>query len=82
MLAGGRGIISSMRIEQVALPVLRGINKRPWLAPVLDALLQPWNSFSPALNVDPYPSYEALRAKGPILWHRTFNSWMVSSFEL
>lgn len=71
-----------MRVEQVALPVLRHINKRPRLAPVLDAVLKPWNSFSPSLNVDPYPSYEALRAKGPILWHRTFNSWMISSFEL
>ncbi|HWJ96835.1 MAG TPA: cytochrome P450, partial [Acidimicrobiales bacterium] len=71
-----------MRVEQVALPVLRQINRRPRIAPVLDTLLKPWNPFSPTLNVDPYPSYEVLRSKGPVLWHRALNTWMVSSFEL
>ena len=71
-----------MRVEQVALPVLRGINKRPRLAPMLDTLLKPWNPFSPTLNVDPYPAYEQLRAKGSVVWHRGLNNWIVSSFEL
>lgn len=71
-----------MRVEQVALPVLRQINRRPRIAPVLDTLMKPWNSFSPQLNVDPYPAYEVLRAKGPIVWHRLFNTWLVSSFDL
>ena len=75
-------MLSAMRVEQVALPVLRQINKRPRLAPVLDTVLKPWNPFSPTLNVDPYPAYETLRAKGPIVWHRALNNWLVSSFEL
>ncbi|MGN6694331.1 MAG: cytochrome P450 [Aquihabitans sp.] len=71
-----------MRVEQVALPLLREINKRPRVAPVLDVLLKPFNLFSPELNADPYPAYEAVRAKGPIVFHRGLNAWMVTSFEL
>lgn len=71
-----------MRPEQIALPVLRQINRRPALAPVLDRLLQPFNIFSPALNVDPYPAYAAVRARGPIIRHRGLNNWIVSSYEL
>lgn len=71
-----------MRVEQVALPLLRSINQRPRLAPVLDVVMKPWNPFSPTLNVDPYPAYEALRAKGPIVRHRGLNAWAVSSFAL
>src|SRR6478609_5623 len=75
-------MLHRMRVEQVALPVLRQINRRPRLAPVLDRVLQPWNPFSSTINADPYPSYERLRAKGPIVWHRGLNTWLVSSFEL
>ncbi|WP_426571118.1 cytochrome P450 [Aquihabitans sp. McL0605] len=70
-----------MRVEQVALPVLRRVNRSSRLAPVLDTLLKPWNPFSPALNVDPYPAYEQLRAKGKVVWHRGLNNWIVSSFD-
>lgn len=71
-----------MRVEQVALPILRQVNRRPRLAPVLDTLLRPFNPFNPDWNEDPYPAYERLRAKGPIVFHRGLNSWMLSSFEL
>ena len=71
-----------MRVEQVVLPVLRQINKRPRVAPVLDVVLKPFNLFSPELNADPYPAYETVRAKGPIVWHRGLNAWMVTSFPL
>lgn len=71
-----------MRAEQIALPVLRQINRRPRLAPALDRLFSPYNPFSSALNVDPYPAYERLRERGPIFFHRALNNWVVSSFEL
>jgi cytochrome P450 len=71
-----------MRVETIALPVLRRVNKSPRLAPLLDRVLKPWNPFSPTLNVDPYPAYERLRAAGPIIWHRGLNNWLVTSYEL
>ncbi len=71
-----------MRIEQVALPVLRWVNSKPRLQPVLDVAFKPFNPFSPALNVDPYPAYERLRAKGPVVYATGLNAWMVSSYEL
>jgi cytochrome P450 len=70
-----------MRVEQVALPVLRKVNRSPRLAPILDTVLKPWNPFSPAINVDPYPAYERLRAKGDVVWHRVLNNWLVTSFD-
>ena len=71
-----------MRAEQIALPVLRQINRRPRLAPALDRLLQPFNVFSPELNADPYPLYDRLRQRGPVVRHRALNNWVVSSYEL
>ncbi|QXC60777.1 cytochrome P450 [Aquihabitans sp. G128] len=71
-----------MRVEQVALPVLRWVNGKPRLAPALDRLLQPFNPFSRTLNVDPYPAYERLRAEGPMVFHRGLNTWLVTSHEL
>lgn len=71
-----------MRVEQVVLPALRQINRRPRLSPLLGKVLKPWNPFDPQLSVDPYPAYERARAGGPIFWQRTLNSWAVTSFEL
>ena len=36
----------------------------------------------PQLNVDPYPAYEQLRAKGRSCGTAALNNWIVSSFEL
>ena len=71
-----------MRSEQVALPILRFIHQRPRLSPVLDRLLAPYNPFDPQLDVDPYPTYERLRERGPIWWHGRMNTWVVTSYEL
>lgn len=70
-----------MRSEQVALPILRFIHQRPRLSPVLDRLLAPYNPFDPQLDVDPYPTYERLRERGPIWWHGRMNTWVVTSYE-
>ena len=71
-----------MRVEQVALPVLRWVNGKPRLAPVLDRVLAPFNQFDPTMNVDPYPAYERLRAEGPIMFHKALRLWLVTSYEL
>ena len=71
-----------MRAEQIALPILRQISRRPRLASLLDLALRPYNPFSPAVRTDPYPGYERLRARGPIVFQRSLNNWLVSSYEL
>lgn len=71
-----------MRVEQVALPVLRWVNGKPRLAPLLDRVLTPYNPFSRAMNVDPYPAYERTRALGPVVHYKAANTWLVSSHEL
>ena len=74
--------VNPVRVEQVALPVLRQINRRPRLAPLLDRVMRPFNPFSPTLSADPYPAYERLRESGPIVFHRALGNWIVSSYEL
>jgi cytochrome P450 len=69
-------------VEQIALPMLRQINRRPRLAPALDRMMQPFNIFSPDLFADPYPIYDRLRAQGPIIQHRALGNWVVSSYDL
>lgn len=49
---------------------------------MLDAIMRPFNPFSPSLNIDPYPQYETLRERGPIVFHRALTTWLISSFEL
>jgi len=71
-----------MRVEQIALPLLRWVNARPRLSPVLDTVLRPYNIFDPRHAVDPYPGYEAVRAGGPMRFQRSLNTWVVSSYEL
>lgn len=71
-----------MRVEQVALPILRRVSRRPRLSGALDTLLRPYNPFSPTLSADPYPAYERLRDRGPVVFHRPLNIWIVSSHEL
>lgn len=44
--------------------------------------MRPFNPFSPTLSSDPYPQYERLRERGPIVFHRALTTWLVSSYEL
>lgn len=40
-----------------------------------------WSMLSLANN-DPFPSYEVLRKRGPIVWDRGMNCWLVLSYDL
>jgi cytochrome P450 len=33
-------------------------------------------------DLDPYPFYESVRAKGPLVWDESMNGWLVTSHEL
>jgi cytochrome P450 len=40
-----------------------------------------WDPLDPAFLADPYPVYRRLRAQGPVLWHDSLNSWVVTGYE-
>jgi cytochrome P450 len=35
---------------------------------------------SPAFFADPYPTYHALRAAGPVMWDDTLHAWLLKTF--
>jgi cytochrome P450 len=35
----------------------------------------------PQMRIDPYPTYEKIRAIGPIVWNGTINGWMITGFD-
>src|SRR5437867_2142292 len=40
-----------------------------------------WDPLDPAFLADPYPVYRRLRAQGPVLWHDSLGSWVVTGYE-
>jgi cytochrome P450 len=40
-----------------------------------------YNPLSPAMYVDPYPTYAALRAKAPVHWSTLAHAWVFSRYE-
>lgn len=40
-----------------------------------------WDPLDPAFLSDPYPVYRRLRAQGPVLWHDSLGSWVVTGYE-
>ncbi|WP_216914833.1 MULTISPECIES: cytochrome P450 [unclassified Synechococcus] len=37
--------------------------------------------FSPAMLVDPYPTYAALRRTDPVHWHEPFGAWVLTRYD-
>ncbi len=37
--------------------------------------------FSPAMLVDPYPTYAALRRTDPVHWHEPFRAWVLTRYD-
>jgi cytochrome P450 len=71
-----------MRIEQVAIPAVRQIAKRPKLAHALFRLTNDESPFDPDYYVDPYRSLEAVRAKyGQVYYRRVFRQWFVVGYD-
>jgi cytochrome P450 len=40
-----------------------------------------YNPLSPAMSIDPYPTYAALRARDPVHWSPLANAWVLSRYE-
>lgn len=70
-----------MRVEQVAIPLVRQIAKRERLGKALFRLVRTDNPFSAEAYADPYPSFNQMWAKGPVFFHRVFGQWMVLGYE-
>jgi cytochrome P450 len=66
-----------MRIEQVVIPTIRSVVKRPKLAAAVFRF-DPWgNPFGPDRYSYPYPIYDRMREAGPVIYHRVYRNWFV-----
>lgn len=70
-----------MRIEQVAIPAIRSVVSRPWLAKALFSRDRWGNPFSDAAAADPYPVYEQMRADGPVTYRALYQQWFVTGYD-
>ncbi|MCU1400300.1 MAG: Cytochrome [Acidimicrobiales bacterium] len=67
-----------MRVEQIAIPAVRLLAKRPRLAHALFRLTNDESPFDLDYSVDPYPSLEAVRQKhGQVYYRKVFRQWFV-----
>ncbi|MCU1389824.1 MAG: Cytochrome, partial [Ilumatobacteraceae bacterium] len=67
-----------VRVEQIAIPAVRLLAKRPRLAHALFRLTNDESPFDLDYSVDPYPSLEAVRAKhGQVYYRKVFRQWFV-----
>ena len=70
-----------MRVEQVAIPLIRSVVSRPKLANVLFARDRWGNPFDDAVMADPYPMLERMRADGQVTYRRLYQQWFVTGYE-
>lgn len=70
-----------MRIETIALPMLRQVIKRPWLSEAFFRFDSWGNSFSPENTADPYLMADAIRSEGPVVHKKMFQQWFVSGYD-
>ncbi|MEM7274153.1 MAG: cytochrome P450 [Actinomycetota bacterium] len=70
-----------MRREQVLVPLVRQIVKRPRLAAALFRL-DPWgNPFSDEMLDDPMVLAPAIRNSGPVHWHPLYQQWFITGYD-
>ena len=70
-----------MRREELALPLMRALVKRPRLANAVFRLDKWGNILGPDRFVDPYPIYERMRASGPVSFSPFFQQWAVVGYD-
>lgn len=70
-----------MRIESVAIPLLRQVVARPWLAK-LAFRLDPWgNPLEPERVADPMIQAEVIRRDPPVVWKPVYQQWFVTGYD-
>lgn len=70
-----------MRPEQVLIPLVRQIKKRPRLAEAIFARDRWGNSLGPERASNPFPSYELMRSEGPVAYHKLYQSWFITGYD-
>ena len=70
-----------MRVEQVAIPLIRNVVSRPKLAKVLFGRDRWGNPFDDAVMADPYPGVELMRADGVVTYRGLYQQWFVTGYE-
>ncbi len=70
-----------MRVEQVVFPVVRQIEKRPRLAAALFRFDAWGNPFDPALDADPWPLIDRMRADGYVAHKKLTQQWYVMGYD-
>lgn len=70
-----------MRVESVAIPVLRQFIKRPRLAEAAFRFDAWGNPFSEEATADPFALLPVLRSEGPVVYKRLYQQWFVSGYD-
>ncbi|MEM9561606.1 MAG: cytochrome P450 [Actinomycetota bacterium] len=73
--------VVSMRREQVLIPLVRQIVKRPRLADAFFRLDRWGSPFTDEAVDDPMALAPAMRASGPVHWHPLYQQWFVSGYD-
>ncbi len=70
-----------MRREQLLLPLVRQIVKRPRVADLFFRL-DPWgNPYSEEMLDDPMVVAPGIRESGPVYWHPLYQQWFITGYE-
>lgn len=70
-----------MRVEQVTIPMIRQVIKRPRLSGLL-ARLDPYgNPFSGEYDASPYEYHAAMFAEGNVVYHPMYRQWFVAGYD-
>lgn len=70
-----------MNVEQVALPIIRAIGKRPRLSKQLFRFAKWGDPYAPERFSWPYPIYKRMGADGPCVYSRPYQQWFVSGHD-
>ncbi len=70
-----------MNIDDALFTTYRRLALQPWMQPLLDRLLSPFNPFSPLRHEDPYQLYRQARRRGPVFYHRPIKTWIVTGYD-
>ena len=68
-------------IDKVSLPMIRAVVKRPRLTEAIFGRTRWGNMFAPGTSSNPYPTYEPMRADGPVAWNPWFQQWFITGYD-
>jgi len=70
-----------VNVEALLLPVIRQVGARPRLSKQLFRFARWGDPFTPERFSWPYPIYDKMTAKGPVVYSRPYQQWFVSGHD-